>query len=105
MKDGDTWEVPGVALARRTGSENSIGPGILLVSSASFSLWISLFSLHLIYGGEWEWCELGNHWTRLDLHKELVGCLFKVRHSACCYDSARDSGSWKDFCDNGSGCS
>ena len=32
MKAGDTWDVPGVAFASRTGSENSIGPGMLLVS-------------------------------------------------------------------------
>jgi hypothetical protein len=32
MKAGETWDVPGVAFARRTGSENSIGPGILIIS-------------------------------------------------------------------------
>lgn len=34
MKAGDTWDVPGVAFANKTGSENSIGPGILSVSCA-----------------------------------------------------------------------
>jgi len=32
MKAGETWDVPGVAFASKTGSENSIGPGMLLVS-------------------------------------------------------------------------
>lgn len=32
MKAGETCEVPGVAFASKTGSENSIGPGMLLIS-------------------------------------------------------------------------
>lgn len=38
MNAGDTWDVPGVAFARSTGSENSIGPGMLVCLASSLSL-------------------------------------------------------------------
>jgi hypothetical protein len=60
MNAGETWDVPGVALARRTGSENSIGPGMLECQLLS-----------VLREGR---CREGN------IHQELVRCLLEVGH-------------------------
>lgn len=62
MKAGDTWDVPGVAFASRTGSENSIGPGMLSVSF----VYLFLLGVKVDRDG--------------DIHQELMGCLFEIRH-------------------------
>ena len=63
MKAGETWDVPGVAFASRTGSENSIGPGMLFVSL-----------LHIFLGG------IKVDMERGDIHQEFMRCLFEIRH-------------------------
>lgn len=63
MKAGETWDVPGVAFASRTGSENSMGPGMLFVSL-----------LPMFLGG------IKVDRKRGDIHQELMRCLFEIRH-------------------------
>jgi len=63
MKAGETWDVPGVAFASSTGSENSIGPGMLFVSL-----------IPMCFGG------IKVDRERGDIHQELMGCLFELRH-------------------------
>lgn len=67
MKAGETWDVPGVALARSTGSANSIGPGILFLLSEI----------------DMEGAAAGKCMVFRDIHEELVGRLLEFLGAHC----------------------